>query len=44
MLQAIEARDGIIGGSLYDWATSSPQQWAALSPLRDLNPAGADDA
>ena len=44
MLQAIDARDGVIGGSLYDWATSSPQQWAALSALRDRNPAGADGA
>ena len=42
MLQAIEARDGVIGASLYDWATSSPAQWAALSALRDRNPAGAD--
>lgn len=41
MLQAIEARDGVVGGSLYDWATSSSQQWAALSALRDRNPAGA---
>ena len=43
MLQAIEDRDGVIGGSLYDWATSSPQQWAVLGPLRDRNPAGATD-
>lgn len=43
MLEAIDARDGVIGGSLYDWATSSPQQWATLSALRDRNPAGADD-
>jgi hypothetical protein len=42
MLAAIEARPGVIGGSLYDWATSSPQQWAVLGPLRDRNPAGAD--
>lgn len=41
MLQAIVARDGVIGASLYDWATSSPQQWAVLSALRDRNPAGA---
>jgi len=34
---------GAIGGSLYDWATSSPQQWAVLGPLRDRNPAGATD-
>lgn len=43
MLAAIEARDDVLGASLYDWATSSPQQWAALSSLRDRNPAGADD-
>ena len=43
MLQAIEARDGIIGGSLYDWATSSPEQWEVLAPLRARNPAGAAD-
>ena len=39
MLDAIEERTGVIGGGLYDWATSSPEQWAVLSPLRDLNPA-----
>jgi hypothetical protein len=38
MRQAIEARDGILGASLYDWATSSPQQWAALRALRDRDP------
>jgi len=43
MLEAIESRDGVIGASLYDWATSSPQQWAALAPLRDRNPAEAAD-
>lgn len=43
MLDAIEARDGVIGASLYDWATSSPEQWAVLSPLRDRNPAESDD-
>jgi hypothetical protein len=43
MLQAIEARAGVVGASLYDWATSSPQQWAVLRPLRDRNPAGGDD-
>ena len=43
MLHAIEAHDGVIGASLYDWATSSPQQWAALNALRDRNPAGADE-
>jgi hypothetical protein len=33
---------GAIGGSLYDWATSTPAQWAALAPLRALQvrPAG----
>jgi hypothetical protein len=41
MLRAMDARDGVIGGSLYDWATSSPEQWTALSPLRDRNPAGS---
>lgn len=33
MVRAIEAR-GVPGGGLYDWATSTPEQWAALSPLR----------
>jgi hypothetical protein len=42
MLQAIEARGGVIGGGLYDWATSSPEQWEALGVLRARNPAGAD--
>jgi hypothetical protein len=42
MLQAIDEHPGVIGGSLYDWATSSPEQWETLSPLRALNPAGAD--
>jgi hypothetical protein len=37
MLQAIEAGDAI-GGSLYDWATSTPAQWDVLAPLRDLRP------
>jgi hypothetical protein len=27
---------GAIGGGLYDWATSTPQQWAALAPLQSL--------
>jgi hypothetical protein len=27
---------------LYDWATSSPEQWATLRGLRDRNPAGTD--
>lgn len=35
MVAAIEDR-GVIGGSLYDWATSTPEQWAALRPLRSL--------
>lgn len=35
MVTAIEDR-GAIGGSLYDWATSTPEQWAALQPLRSL--------
>ena len=42
MLRAIEAREGVIGASLYDWATSSPDQWAVLAPLRARNPAGAE--
>jgi hypothetical protein len=33
MVRAIEARSGV-GGSLYDWATSAPDQWEALAPLR----------
>ena len=40
MLEAIEARDGVLGASLYDWATASPQQWAVLEALRDRNPGG----
>jgi hypothetical protein len=43
MLHAIDAREGILGASLYDWATASPQQWATLSPLRARNPAVATD-
>jgi hypothetical protein len=43
MLGALDARDGILGASLYDWATSSPQEWATLGPLRARNPAGADE-
>ncbi len=42
MLAAIEARESVLGASLYDWATSSPQHWATLGALRDRNPAGAD--
>jgi hypothetical protein len=34
-LAAVDATDAI-GASLYDWATSTPQQWRALAPLRDL--------
>jgi hypothetical protein len=33
MVRAIEAR-GVPGGGLYDWATSTPDQWAVLAPLR----------
>jgi hypothetical protein len=36
MLDAIGARHGVFGASLYDWATASPDQWAVLRPLRDL--------
>jgi len=41
MLDAIEAREGVIGASLYDWATASPEQWAVLRPLHDRR-TGAD--
>jgi hypothetical protein len=34
MVRAIDARDAP-GGGLYDWATSTAAQWAALAPLRD---------
>jgi hypothetical protein len=34
MVAAIDERDAA-GGSLYDWATSSPEQWEILAPLRD---------
>jgi hypothetical protein len=37
MVAAVEQR-GAIGGSLYDWATSTPRQWEALARLRDLRP------
>ena len=37
MVDAIEARQ-VIGGSLYDWATSNLRQWTALAPLRALRP------
>jgi len=33
MVRAITAR-GAMGGSLYDWATSQADHWAALQPLR----------
>jgi hypothetical protein len=40
MVAAIEVRAGakgnVVGGSLYDWATSNPAQWVALAPLRQL--------
>lgn len=35
MVTAAEAHLAI-GGSLYDWATSSPAQWDRLAPLRDI--------
>jgi len=35
MLAAIEA-NASPGGGLYDWATSTPEQWAALQPLTAL--------
>jgi hypothetical protein len=37
MVAAIRER-GAIGGSLYDWNTSTPEQWAALRPLRREDP------
>jgi hypothetical protein len=38
MVAAVEARrpDAVVGGSLYDWATSNPAQWHALRALREL--------
>lgn len=33
MVRAIQAR-GVMGGSLYDWRTSSPPQWDVLKALR----------
>lgn len=39
MVAAIRDR-GAIGGSLYDWNTSTAAQWAALQPLRELRNAG----
>ena len=35
MVAAIEKRQ-VPGGGLYDWASSTPEQWAVLAPLRDL--------
>lgn len=35
MVAAIQER-GAMGGSLYDWNTSTDEQWVALQPLRDL--------
>jgi len=43
MLDAIEARPGVIGGGLYDWATSSPPQWDVLAPLRRLRTSDEPD-
>ena len=45
MVVAITQR-GSPGGGLYDWATSTPEQWAVLAPLRELQlplPDGASD-
>ena len=33
MVRAAISRD-VLGGSLYDWATSADAQWAAMAPLR----------
>jgi hypothetical protein len=35
MVAAIDAHASP-GGGLYDWATSTPEQWATLAPLREL--------
>ena len=35
MVVAIGSHDSP-GGGLYDWATSTPEQWDVLAPLRDL--------
>ena len=35
MVAAIDAHEAP-GGGLYDWATSTPEQWDTLAPLRDL--------
>jgi hypothetical protein len=37
MVTAIR-QGGAIGGSLYDWSSSTRAQWAVLRPLRDLRP------
>ena len=39
MVGAVRDR-GAIGGSLYDWSTSTEAQWEALRPLRHLRGAG----
>lgn len=39
MVAAIEQR-GAIGGSLYDWNTSTDEQWEVMAPLRALRSAG----
>lgn len=41
MLAAITER-GAMGGSLYDWDTSTPEQWTTLRPLTDLRPPTSD--
>jgi hypothetical protein len=35
-MRAALTERGAIGGSLYDWDTSTPEQWAALQPLAEL--------
>jgi hypothetical protein len=35
MLRAMDERE-VVGASLYDWATSTPEQWELLGPVRDL--------
>lgn len=40
MVRAIQAR-GVLGGSLYDWVTSSPEQWAAMAPLHTAPETGS---
>ncbi|MFP5256447.1 MAG: hypothetical protein ACLGI8_11435 [Acidimicrobiia bacterium] len=41
MVTAVEAHLAI-GGSLYDWATSSTAQWDRLAPLRDIRQLAPD--